>query len=113
LLKNAVHARPAAYSTAPSINTRLAPYLSAMNPMKGCAAPHTKFRSAMANEKISLPQFMSAEIGCKNRPENAFRVPMAMPKMMATANSARNMRCWGRRGVIGKPARRPRGAGME
>ena len=59
--------------------------------MKGCDIPHTRFCSAMASENTSRPQLMSDEIGCRNRPEKALRVPIAMPKMRATLKSARNM----------------------
>src|SRR3954471_21079579 len=61
---------------APADSTRTGPKRSAMAPANGCAAPHSRFCSAIANEKVSRPQPRSNDMGDRNWP-SAERGPNA------------------------------------
>ena len=67
-------ARPSTYRIVPTSSTRPEPKRSAIMPAKGWAAPHVRFCTAMASAKISRPQPISSETGCRNSPK-----PLRMP----------------------------------
>src|SRR4051812_4336661 len=65
---------------APAHSTRVGPKRSAKAPANGCAAPHSRFWRAIANENASRPQPRSNDSGVRNWP-SAERGPNASNAM--------------------------------
>ena len=89
---NGVSTQPSASMIAPATMTFTAPYLSAIAPKTGCAAPNTNCPTASAKLIATTETPVDCVIGIRNRPD-VCRAPMVMSRIaLAASISVHNWR---------------------